>query len=453
MVGLSLQIDIAFHNNINTSILIMQKQLLITLLAFTLTGHAYAEPDRIKASIYCESAGRLADSLTIKGFTDLSVISNLNVRGIINAEDFRHIKTMYALDSLDISQVEIEAFYGYGTYEPGLLGHNKARNYPANAIPMNAFNHRSDYNNSLTGLEHLSYVKLPATLTEIESEAFAYCKKLSDVELNDRLQKIGANAFTSTALTSVTLPASVISIGGEQGDVVRWSPVFDNCTSLERIGVDQDNTVFKSIDGVLYSVDGYYLRQYPAGKKDTEYVIPEGVTWLCHMSFFENETLQTVTIASSVERLENAFSGCPALTTVICKGENPPIWYAYGATSLVEPFDWDLLMNGLLIVPKGTKEVYQKDTFMGWGMFKNIKEEDGTVANQILEIDLCRVTTSNKTIFITQTGQQQLDISIYTYTGQLLYKQSTTAPVLSFPVDPGHYIIRINSKSYKISCS
>lgn len=51
--------------------------------------------------------------------------------------------------------------------------------------------------------------------------AFAYCKKLSDVELNDRLQKIGANAFTSTALTSVTLPASVISIGGEQGDVVR----------------------------------------------------------------------------------------------------------------------------------------------------------------------------------------------------------------------------------------
>ena len=249
------------------------------------------------------------------------------------------------------------------------------------------------------------------------------------------------------------LPASVISIGGEQGDVVRWSPVFDNCTSLERIGVDQDNTVFKSIDGVLYSVDGYYLRQYPAGKKDTEYVIPEGVTWLCHMSFFGNETLQTVTIASSVERLENAFSGCPALTTVISKGENPPIWYAYGATSLVEPFDWDLLMNGLLIVPKGTKEVYQKDTFMGWGMFKNIKEEDGTVANQILEIDLCRVTTSNKTIFITQTGQQQLDISIYTYTGQLLYKQSTTAPVLSFPVDPGHYIIRINSKSYKISCS
>ncbi|MCD8136399.1 MAG: leucine-rich repeat domain-containing protein, partial [Parabacteroides gordonii] len=411
----------------------MQRQLLITLLAFTLTGHAYAEPDRVKASIYCESAGRLADSLAIKGFTDLSVISNLNVRGIINAEDFRHIKTMYALDSLDISQVEIEAFYGYGTYEPGLLGHNKARNYPANAIPMNAFNHRSDYNNSLTGLKHLSYVKLPATLTDIESEAFAYCKNLSDVELNDRLEKIGANAFTSTALTSVTLPASVISMGGEQGDVIRWSPVFDNCTSLERIEVDQDNTVFKSVDGVLYSADGYYLRQYPAGKKDTEYEIQESTVWLCHMSFSGAQTLQTISIASSVERLERAFWNCPALTTVNCKAKNPPIWYAYGASTLVEPFDSNLIMNGLLIVPKGTKDVYQKDTFMGWGMFNNIKEEDSTVANQTPEIDLCRVTTSNKTIFITQTGQQRLDISIYTYIGQLLYKQSTTALALSFP--------------------
>ena len=402
-------------------------------------------------TIYCESAGSLGDSLALKGYTDLSTISNLTIQGVLNAADFIQIKSMYALDSLDISQTEIEAFYGYGTYEPGLLGHNKARNYPANAIPMNAFNHRSSYNNLLTGLEHLSYVKLPDNLTEIESEAFAYCPNLSDIALNDQLETIGSNAFSSTGIKAITLPAS-LSVLGDEGYSIAWSQVFDNCLSLERIDVDKDNTSFKSVDGVLFSADGIYLRQYPAGKKDMEYAIPEGVTLLCHMSFSGNEALQTVSIAPSVERLERAFWNCPALTTVICKGENPPIWYAYGATTRVEPFDSDLLMNGLLIVPKGCKEVYRKDTFMGWGMFKNIKEEDNTVANQTAEIDICRVTTSNRTIFITQTGQQPLDISIYTYTGQLLYKQSTTAPVLSFPVDPGNYIVLVNSKSYKIQC-
>lgn len=433
--------------------IIMHKLLLIAITSFILAGNIYAETVTNKVSIHCESAGSLADSLALKGYTDLSGITNLSIKGVINAFDFRSIKMMYRLDSLDISQTEIEAFYGHGTYEPGLLGHAKARKYPANAIPMNAFNHRSDYDNSLTGLEHLSSVKLPDNLTEIESQAFAHCSNLSDIQLNDQLETIGANAFTSTAIKEIKLPASLSVLGGE-GYVVVWTEVFDNCPLLERIDVDKDNTSFKSIDGVLFSADGTYLRQYPAGKRDTEYVIPEGVTCLCHMSFSGSKSLQTVTFASSVERLERAFWDCPALTTVICKGENPPLWCAFGATSPVEAFDSDVLNNGLLIVPKGTKAIYEKDTFLSWGMFKNIKEEeDSTVANLIPETSSCRITTSNKTIFITQTGQQQLDISIYTYTGRLLYKQSTTAPTLSFPVDQGHYIIRINNHSYKITCS
>lgn len=432
----------------------MHKLLLIAITSFILAGNIYAESVTNKVSIHCESAGSLADSLALKGYTDLSGITNLSIQGVINAFDFRSIKMMYRLDSLDISQTEIEAFYGHGTYEPGLLGHAKARKYPANAIPMNAFNHRSDYDNSLTGLEHLSYVKLPANLTEIESEAFAYCSSLSDIQLSEPLETIGANAFTSTALKTIVIPATVTNIGGESGGIISWLPTFDSCPLLEHIEVDIENSSFKSIDGVLFSADGTYLRQYPAGKKDTKYDIPEGVTWVCHMSFSGNQYLKTLSFASSVERIERAFWECPALSTIICKGENPPLWYAFGSTSPVEAFSSDALNNGLLIVPKGTKAIYEKDTFMGWGMFKNIKEEeDGTVANLIPETAGCRITTSNKTIFITQTGQQQLDISIYTYTGRLLYKQSTTAPTLSFPVDQGHYIILVNNKSYKISCN
>lgn len=431
----------------------MQKLLLTAIFSFVLTGITYAESGMNKATIHCKSAGSLIDSLKLKGYTDLSTITNLSIQGALDARDFVYIKKMEALDSLDISEVKIEAYHGYGTYEPGLLGHNKALDYPANAIPINAFNHKSSYNNSLTGLEQLTYVKLPPTLTEIGYEAFANCINLSEIDLPDKLEVIDEYAFSYTALRSVRIPASVTHIDKDPGSNIIWSPVFDNCPLLERIDVDKDNTSFKSIDGVLFSTDenGIYLRQYPTGRKDTEYVIPERTTWLCHNSFSGNETLQAITIASSVERLERAFWNCPALTTVNCKAKNPPIWYAFGVRDMVEPFDQHTIMDGLLIVPKGTKEVYERDQFMSWGMFKNIKEEDGDVANEMLETESYHISAANGQITIKQTGQQQLDISIYTYTGRLLYKQSTTAPAISFPVDHGHYIIRINNKSYKIS--
>lgn len=432
----------------------MQKLLFTAIFSFVLTGVTYAESGINKVNIHCESAGSLIDSLKSKGYTDLSAITNLSIQGVLDARDFVYIKEMEALDSLDISEVKIEAFRGYGTYEPGLLGHNKALDYPANAIPINAFNHKSDYNNSLTGLEQLTYVKLPPTLTEIGYEAFASCTNLSEIDLPDKLEIIDGYAFSYTALRSVRIPASVTHIDKDPGSNILWSPVFNNCPLLERIDVDEDNVSFKSIDGVLFSTDenGTYLRQYPTGRKDAEYVIPEGTTWLCHESFFGNEALLTVTIASTVERLENAFSACPALTTVICKAENPPIWYAFGVKDMVEPFDQHTMTNGLLIVPKGTKEVYERDKFMSWGMFKNIKEDDSTVANQALKPESWHISAANGQITITQTGQQQLNISIYTFSGQLLYEKSTAIPVLSFPVDPGHYIIRINGQSYKISC-
>lgn len=47
---------------------------------------------------------------------------------------------------------------------------------------------------------------------------------------------------------------------------------------LKNISVDSNNITFKSVDGVLYSKNGTKLLNYPVGKVDEKYAIPDGVT-------------------------------------------------------------------------------------------------------------------------------------------------------------------------------
>ena len=56
-------------------------------------------------------------------------------------------------------------------------------------------------------------ISLPENTKSIETGAFYSCNSLKKINLNDGLTTIGSNAFTNTALTSVTIPPSVTSIG------------------------------------------------------------------------------------------------------------------------------------------------------------------------------------------------------------------------------------------------
>ncbi len=59
----------------------------------------------------------------------------------------------------------------------------------------------------------LTAVNLPDSLLTIGEEAFRGCGNLSTVNRGDNLESIGANAFRGTALSNVTIPSTVTSIG------------------------------------------------------------------------------------------------------------------------------------------------------------------------------------------------------------------------------------------------
>ena len=82
-----------------------------------------------------------------------------------------------------------------------------------------------------------------------------------------------ANHFN---LETVSIPASLIDLG-------LYNPTFRGCMNLTAINVAEGNTVYKSVDGVLYSADMTTLYCYPISKPDTEFYVPESVTSIVHL--------------------------------------------------------------------------------------------------------------------------------------------------------------------------
>ena len=114
--------------------------------------------------------------------------------------------------------------------------------------------------------------------------------------------------FGDEVLTSVYIPESVteISMGA-----------FSIAPNLSSINISPNNTVYASVDGVLYSKDLSTLIEYPEAKADTTFDIPTSVTTIGLGAFSGASNLVSINIPVSVQTIEmSAFRDCLALTSI-----------------------------------------------------------------------------------------------------------------------------------------
>ena len=181
-------------------------------------------------------------------------------------------------------------------------------------------------------------------------------------EGNDfQVEKIGIGAFKDKVLKGVIIPDSIIEIGiGAFEDCDSLVEInisanvtkIDNfafrfCDNLVTINIDENNPNYTSIDGVLFTKDVTKLIQYPSGKSEKYYMVPEGVTEvgatafsfcdtiehielpsglkiLRTLAFYRLTNLKSITIPASVENIEaQAFSSVSSLEYIIFEKATP----------------------------------------------------------------------------------------------------------------------------------
>ena len=174
-------------------------------------------------------------------------------------------------------------------------------------------------------------VTIPASVTSIGNQSFAYCSSLTSVTIPESVTSIGDQSLRDcSSLTSVMIPKSVTSIGEN-------AVAF--CGSLTAIEVDAANNDFSSRGGILFNKAQTLLIQYPGGKAGP-YTIPESVTSIRDWAFSYCRSLTSVIIPSSVTSVGDwAFDSCGGLTTVtlpesIASIGNGAFAYCFGLTRI-----------------------------------------------------------------------------------------------------------------------
>ncbi|HPV56521.1 MAG TPA: leucine-rich repeat domain-containing protein, partial [Tenuifilaceae bacterium] len=200
----------------------------------------------------------------------------------------------------------------------------------------------------------------------MDKTAFMFCAELTSITLPQILETIGERAFESCyKLDYINLPASLTRIGEE---------AFLGCDGLIAFTVEQGNTAFTAIDGVLFTFDKTSLLYYPFAKTSTRYSIPNTVTRIANMAFNGNydkvgSLIQIVIPASVLNIGDYAFAERTNLQSIRCKANN-----AATISMGIDVFINVPKNSCTLYVPTGSKASYQAAP--QWQDFTNIVEQD-----------------------------------------------------------------------------
>jgi hypothetical protein len=172
--------------------------------------------------------------------------------------------------------------------------------------------------------DHLTRVAIPDSVTTIEYSAFNECLSLPEVTFPASLTTVGVAAFANCdSLTNISIPGSLTNIG---------EFAFGACHGLIGFTVDDGNSLYTDVDGVLFNHDRTILVQYPAGRAGP-YSMPSGTTAIGGTAFDGCGKLTDITVPDSVTSIgHTAFYGCVNLARLTIPNRVTSIGsYAFGA--------------------------------------------------------------------------------------------------------------------------
>ena len=156
----------------------------------------------------------------------------------------------------------------------------------------------------------LEAVRIPDSLRVINNEAFRGCISMRSLHFRGALSQIGTGAFSGCrSVTTVDFDCPIEKIGYD---------AFYDCSHLTAFSVGEGSYSFRTEDGVLFDYDGKHLLQYPAGRRERDYIVPEQVTAISDSAFFGCEYLERIKFGKSVKVIgSSAFRNCMKLREIL----------------------------------------------------------------------------------------------------------------------------------------
>ena len=122
------------------------------------------------------------------------------------------------------------------------------------------------------------------------------------------LKQIDTKASFLQTIKEFTIPSGI---------EVLSATAFSYNKSLKKFNAEEGYSHYKIIDGVLFSPDGKELMCYPQGRKDTCYMVPEGVETIGGGSFYNNKYLSDIILPDCVEHINDfAIKDCTHLKRI-----------------------------------------------------------------------------------------------------------------------------------------
>ena len=329
-------------------------------------------------------------------------------------------------------------------------------------------------NNACVGWYALNSLKIPNSVTSIGEHAFENCSGLTSVTIPSSVTSIDVFAFCGcsglktivseienpfkidrTVFSSDTNNAATLIVPKGTKALYQATEGWNQFTNIIEAGgvgyefevdginykVGEDNTVYVTYKNAGYSGDvvipssvTYQGNTYRVTSIDsafygcyglTSITIPNSVTSIGLFAFYESG-LTFITIPNSVTSIGfEAFMNCSSLTSVtipnsVTSIDGGAFRYCSSLTSFVSeienPFEidesvfWGIPSDAQLIVPKGTKALYQATE--GWNLFKNIVEDSTDEDNFTINGITYQGTKSSKTVVVKSVDKGLVSIEV-----------------------------------------